>query len=87
MTEIVNEDEQGVDIEMRVMAHIDAVPIGHKSMSSARPVYPSQTQEETNTPTTVQAKQFAQFMRGSNPNTDDRLQNMAETDSYKNTIT
>jgi hypothetical protein len=41
LAEIVHEDEQGVDIELQMMAQIDAVPLGQKSMSSARPVYPS----------------------------------------------
>jgi len=43
LAEIVHEDEQGADIEIQAMAQIDAIPIGRKSMSSMRPVYPSQT--------------------------------------------
>lgn len=49
--EIVHEDEQGVDLDIQTMAQIDAVPIVQTSTSSARPIYPSQTIEETNTPT------------------------------------
>ena len=75
LVEIVQKDEQGADTDFQAMAQMDTLPLGHKSLSSARPAFPSQTQEETNTPT-AQAKQFAQFMRGSN--TDDRLQH----DSY-----
>jgi len=55
LSDIVQEDEQGVDIDLQMMIQIDAMPSGQKSMSSARPIYPSQTQEETNTPT-AQAK-------------------------------
>lgn len=46
LVEIVHEaDEHGVDNELQTMAQIDALPIRNKSLSSARPVYPSQTQE------------------------------------------
>ena len=48
LAEIVQEDEQGVDIDLQTMAQIDAVPIAPKSMSSARPVYPSHDETITN---------------------------------------
>ena len=38
LAEIVQEDEQGVDIDLQTMAQIDAVPIAQKSVSSSRQI-------------------------------------------------
>ena len=83
-TEIVQQDESGNDLDLQVLAAVDALPIQQKSTPrSVRPQYPTNTEEITQNSPTAAGKAFTAFMRGSN--TDERSNRNVESSSIIDT--